>query len=262
MSYDSAEKAQVALPWEVFQFSTTGQTFYLTSADAPIVYAGNTYVPTTLRREEMTESVEVNAGEIKVYIPAAHPLAQLFIAYLPPVPMSVIMFAGHYGDDEVLALFAGSVASSIFTDECQLVCRSDKYLLQQKIPTALYQPLCNHVFGDEGCGINLAAYTTTGVISDVDPTGTIITVPAFDGMAHPLAGGWLQHAKGIRLAVAHAGPVITLAVGIAGIVVGDACTGVSGCQHTYLACKSYNNVSHYLGFDLIPNINPFTDPVT
>jgi hypothetical protein len=52
-----------------------------------------------------------------------------------------------------------------------------------------------------------------------------------------------------------------LAVGIAGLTAGDACTGVSGCQHTYPACQSYSNVANFEGFDLIPLINPFTDPI-
>jgi uncharacterized phage protein (TIGR02218 family) len=263
MSFDSLEQSQASgEPFELYLFQTTGQSFFLTSSDEEITYLGETYEPQTLRRDEMQETAEVDSGEIKVYIPTSHPLAELFIPGLPPAPVQLTIFAGHFGDSDILAIYGGSVASSAFDDECQLIIRSDKYLLNRKIPKQLYQGLCNHIFGDRGCGIDLALFTYVGVVASIDPTGTVITVAAFSSIspAGRLKGGYL--AKGntaARAILAHSGTSVTLMSPIAGLAVGDEVRGIAGCAHTYPACASYNNVPNFLGFDLIPSINPFVE---
>jgi len=260
MSFDSVEQAQSSgKPWEIYLFETTGQSFYLTSADQAITYLGQTYDPMTLRRDEMEETAEVDSGEVKVYIPTAHPLSQLFIPGLPPAPVQLTIFAGHYGDADILAIYSGSVASSSFTDECELVCRSDKYLLNRKIPAELYQGLCNHIFGDAGCGINLALFTYAGVVASIDSTGTVIGVTAFGSIPGTvsLKGGYLKVGNAVRAILAQTGSSITLMSPISGLAIGAACSGVAGCAHTYPACKAYDNVPNFLGFDLVPTINPF-----
>ena len=258
MSFDSLEKSQSSgLPWEIYRFETTGQTFYLTSADVAIAYLEQTYEPTTLRREEMEETAEVDSGQIKIYIPSAHPLAQLFLPGLPPAPVQLTAFAGHFGDSEIVAFYVGSVASSLFTDECELTCRSDKYILHRKIPKEIYQGLCNHIFGDAGCGINLPLYTYAGAVSVIDTTGTLITVPAFASTPKSLKAGYFIVGNTVRAILDHTGSTIRLMSPIAGLQVGAACSAVAGCAHTYPACSGYNNTANFLGFDLIPLINPF-----
>jgi len=262
MSFDSLEQSQASgAPWEIYLFQTQGQSFYLTSADEAITYLGQAYVPTTIRRDEMEETIEVDSGKITVHIPSAHPLAALFIPYLPPSPMALTILAGHYGDSEVLCIFAGVVASSSFTDECALLCRSDKYLLQRKVPKQIYQVQCNHIFGDAGCGVDLVSVTYDGTVTAIDSTGTILTIPAFAALPHSLQGGYLilPGNQGVRAIVTQAGATVTLMSPMIGLEVGGAVSAVAGCQHDYTDCKSYDNVVNFCGFDLIPTINPFDE---
>jgi uncharacterized phage protein (TIGR02218 family) len=258
MSFDSIEKSQATgEPWEIYLFQTSGKSFLLTSADEEVVYLGQHYTPTTIHRTDMEHTNEVISGQIKVYVPVSHPLAELFIPYLPPSPMQLTIFGGHFGDANVVTLFSGNVASSLFKDECELTCNSDIYLLQRHIPKKLYQSPCAHVFGDAGCTVDLALFTTHGTISAVSADGTQVTVAAFAGLTHPLKGGYFQRGNDFRMVVDHTGSVITLLSAISNLRVGDAVSGVSGCMHTYAACQSYNNVANFLGFDLIPQTNPF-----
>ncbi len=262
MSFDASEKAgSGALPWEIYLFETEGEAFRLTSSDLPITYLGETYVPTTITRTELEHTAEVISGQIKVTLPVSHPLAALFVPYLPPSPMTLTIYGGHFGDSEVVTLFSGEVASAKFTDECEFTCNSDAYLLQRQVPKKLYQSGCSHVFGDSGCGVNLALYTQPGTVSAVDETGTIVTVPAFAGMTHSLRGGYFTRGDDVRMIIDHTGDVITLLSGIASLEAGDECSAVSGCQHTYAACASFNNVQNFMGFDLIPSINPFSGSI-
>jgi hypothetical protein len=118
-----------------------------------------------------------------------------------------------------------------------------------------------HVFGDAGCGINLASFTTSGVVSAISPDGLTITVAAFSGLAHPLSGGYFKRGNDYRMITAHAGTNVTLLSPIAGLNVGDAVTGTAGCQLHYADCQGYNNIQNFLGFDLIPQTNPFTQAI-
>jgi uncharacterized phage protein (TIGR02218 family) len=262
MSYDSIEQSgSGAQPWEIYLFQTTGKSFLLTSSDEPIVYLGQEYDPTTISRTELDHTNDVISGQIKITIPPSHPLAAEFIPYLPPTPMEITIFGGHFGDSDVVVLFTGNVASSLFTDQCELTCNSDLYRLQRQIPKKLYQAPCAHVFGDTGCGINLALFTTAGTIASVDVTGTVLHVSAFNGLAHSLRGGYLVRGQDVRMIVDHTGDQVTLLTGIGDLEVDQAVSGVAGCQHTYPACQSYNNVPQFFGFDLMPATNPFDGSV-
>jgi hypothetical protein len=259
MSFDSIERSQASgEPWEAYLFQTTGKSFLYTSADVEIVYLGQHYVPMTIHRDGMEETAEVNSGEIKVYVPNSDPLAQLFLPGLPPAPVQLTIFAGHFGDTDVVAFFGGSVYSGSFTDECELVCRSDKYLLNRKIPKELYQGLCNHIFGDPGCGINLALHTYMGVVGTIDSSGMVLTVATFAAVpGGQLKGGYFRVGNIVRAILTHSGSAIRLMSPIAGLNVASPCTAIAGCAHTYPACLAYENVPNFLGFDLIPSINPF-----
>jgi uncharacterized phage protein (TIGR02218 family) len=262
VSYDTIEKSTAASQaYELYKFVTAGQTFFLTSADEPINYLGATYQPTTIHRTELEQSNEVSSGEVKVYVPPGHPIAQLLIPYLTPSPMQVFIYGGHYGDAEVVTLFSGKVSSAAIETECEIIVNSDLYILQRKIPKQGYQSPCVHVFGDAGCGINLALFTTSGVIAAISADGLTITVAAFSGLSHSLAGGYFKRGNDYRMITAHAGTTVTLLSPISGLNVGDAVTGTAGCQLTYAACQSYNNVPNFLGFDLIPQTNPFTQAI-
>jgi len=258
MSFDSIEKQGFgAEPYELYLFQGQGVTYALTSADEQISYLGQSYAPATISRDELDQSNEVISGQVKVYLPNDHPLAQLMLPYLPSSPISLVIYAGHFGDANVAVLFTGQVASARFTDQCELVCNSEQYLLQRKIPTQVYQSPCTHIFGDSGCGVNLADHTYAGTVTAIDSTGTVLTVPAFASLPDSLQGGYLKFGNQVRMIVAHAGSSITLLAAIEGLAAGLGVSGVAGCALTYSSCTHYRNVENFLGFDLIPILNPF-----
>ena len=260
MTYDAQEQLGSGVqPYELFLFQGTGLNVPLTSADRAITYLGNVYVPASIERNEVDQSSEVTSGTIKIFLPKDHPLAQMFIPYLPVSPITVIVYGSHYTDldGETVALFTGTVASARFTDQCELTCTSSQYLLQRKIPMQLYQSQCAHVFGDAGCTINLADHTYSGTVSAIDATGTVLTVPGFASIPDSLKSGTLAFAGQLRMIVAHAGAQVTLLSPIVGLIAGSAVAGTAGCALTFSACAVYKNIANFLGFDLIPEVNPF-----
>jgi uncharacterized phage protein (TIGR02218 family) len=262
MSYDAIEKSPAqSQPYELYKFLTGLQVFYFTRADETISYLWQNYAPVTMRRTEMEHTAEVTSGQLKIYVSPTSPIAQLLIPYLTPTPMFITIFGGHYGDTEVVTLFTGTVSSAAIETECEIVVNSDQYILQRKIPKQGYQSPCVHVFGDAGCGINLASFTTAGTVAAISTDGLTITVSAFAGLTNSLAAGYFPRGQDVRMITAHAGNQVTLLSPIPGLLVGDSVKGVAGCQLTYAACQAYNNVPNFLGFDLIPLTNPFTEAI-
>jgi len=258
MSFDALEKSGFgAQPYELYLFQGTGISFALTSAEEPITYLGEVYAPATISRTGVEQSNEVVSGQIKVFIPKDDPLARMLLPYLPSSPIAVTIFGSHYADAETVVLFTGVVASARFTDQCELTCNSAQYLLQRKIPQQLYQAPCSHIFGDAGCGADLAAHTYAGIITAIDSTGTVLTIPAFAALPDTLQAGYLQVGDEFRMVVAHSGATVTLISPITGLAAGAAVSGTAGCALTFSACAHYGRTISFLGFDLIPTVNPF-----
>lgn len=262
MSYDGLERSTASSkPYELYLFQGTGIEIAVTSADETISYLSRTYVPATISRTEVDQSSEVQSGQIKVFVPKNHPIARYFIGYLPTSPIALTIFGSHYGDSETGVVFSGAVYSGHFTDECELVCNSDQYQLQAKIPRILYQSACPHIFGDEGCGIDLATVTYGGTVTAISADGLTITIPAFDSLPHAFKAGFLRWGNDERMIVdqggSGAGFFVVLIAPVPDMDVGDSVEGVTGCQQTFVACAGYNNIANFLGFDLIPLSNPF-----
>jgi hypothetical protein len=241
----------------MYLFQGLGIDLAVTSSDKVQNYFSHTFTPTTVNRAEVDVSAEVTSGQIKVYLPKQHPIAQLFVAYLPTSEVALTIFGGHDGDSEVGVIFSGYVASARFTDQAELICNSDQYKLQTRIPRILYQSVCPHIFGDPGCGVPLADHTYLGTIAAISTDGKSITVTGFTGLPDPLQAGYFKRANDLRMIISQAGNVVTLISPIAGLTVGDFVAGIAGCQGTYDACNHYLNVANFLGFDLIPILNPF-----
>jgi hypothetical protein len=258
VSFDTIEQSGFgAQPYELYLFQGTGISFALTSAENPITYLGEVYAPATISRTGVEQSNEVVSGQIKVFIPKEHPLARLCLPYLPSSPIAITVFGSHYADAETVVLFTGTIASARFTDQCELTCNSAQYLLQRKIPQQLYQAPCSHIFGDAGCGADLTAHSYPGTITAIDSTGTVLTVPAFAALPDTLQAGYLQVGDEFRMVVGHSGATVTLISPISGLAAPASARGTAGCALNFSACAHYGRTISFLGFDLIPTVNPF-----
>ena len=263
MSYDAIETSGVpAQTFDLYLFDTGSTVYALTNEDAPIDFGRWTYLPATITRDEIELSQEQNSGQVVVKLPKSHPIAALFIPRLPAVPVTLIIYSGHVGDDEIVPIFIGRIASARYPDLCELTCVTDRDDLKRKVPTLLYQPSCPRVFGDAGCGVDLASVTYSGTVTAIDASGTIVTIPPFAATPHSLTSGFLRRGSDVRFIVAHTGAQVTLMTSIPNLKVGDGVSGTAGCAKTYADCSSFANVVKFLGFDMIPTQNPFKGRLT
>jgi hypothetical protein len=259
VTFDAREQARQNQPYELYLFQATGLNFAMTNSPVDITHTAQVYAATNISRTECEISNEVVSGQIKIFLPADHPMVAQLISFLPNNPIAITIFGSHWDDTdtEFVTLFTGEVASARFTDQCELTCNSAQYLLQRKIPQQLYQAPCSHIFGDAGCGANLAAHTYAGSVTAVDSTGTVLTIPAFASLPDPLKGGYLKFGNALRMIVDQSGSTITLLSAVPNLKAGSAVQGVAGCNLDFSSCQHYGRTSSFLGFDLIPTINPF-----
>lgn len=268
MSYTSRETSvSDGQPFELYLWQTQTQTWRMTSADEPITYIGAVYAPDTLSRTNTSQNAEVKGGHITVTLPAVHPVAQLFVAFIPSTPLSLVIYRGHRGDGDadVVTHFIGRVLAARFTttDTCELDCAPDTDLLRRPIASACFQRPCNRILFDDGCGLSNAFWNVAGVVAAVSADGLTVTVVACGAKADGwFAAGYLEKGVERRMVTAHAGTGLTLINPLNGLSVGDAVTVYAGCDHTYSGpngCTAkFANGVNFMGWEWIPSVNPFS----
>ena len=273
MTYKKYESAG-GEPAELYVFTHSNQTFRYTSADEEIVVASGalagTYVPVTISRGAIQQNAEVTNNSVDISIDRTSALAQLFQGdkYLVGA-MSVEIARLNRLDTptpEVILQFSGEAAATATGEAGTLVlhCTSAQAVFEREIPSDLFQPLCNHFLFDAGCTLNRAAFRLTALVTEVSVRGTKLTVP--DAATKPddyFSFGYAQAPDGRPVAIIdHVGTEITLIRPFPEGTIQPGVTSVDfypGCDRRYQTClDKFNNVVNFLGFDTIPEDDPFT----
>lgn len=161
-------------------------------------------------------------------------------------PGTVVLFAGRVSDID---------ASRTGLD---LKCRSHLELLNIQMPRRLYQPSCNHVFGDAMCQLDRAslALTVTAIAGSsqgqVNWSGSLPTTPFAQGTITGLTGANAGQTRTIAQAIV--GPSVQVKLPfLSSVAVGDTFQLLPGCDHTLATCTNvFNNALHHGGFEFIP----------
>lgn len=271
MSYDGRETSvSSGQPYELYWFATAADTWRYTSGDVARTYLGATYTPDYLQRTGTSQTSEVRGGHVTVTVPRDHPIAQLFIAFIPSTPLTLVIYRGHDGeaDTEMKVAFTGRVLLGRFTteDTCELDCAPDTEVLQRSIASRLFQRPCNRMLYDAGCGINRAVWKVSGAVRAVSADGLTVTLDA--AAAKPdgwLATGYLERGTDRRMIVTHAGAVLTLINPLIGLAAGDPVIAYAGCDRSYGGSQGcvakFANGPRFLGWEWIPTKNPFSSGV-
>lgn len=262
MTYATRETSQHGgQPFELYLFQTETQSWRLTSADRQITHLGQLYEPEAIVRTATQQGQETSS--IKVTIPREHAIAQLFVAYIPATPLSLVIFRGHAGEleSETVTHFTGQVTAAQFTEDCELTCLPERGVLKRRIPGPKYQKQCNHILYDSGCQVDKNLFKVTGTLTSVSADGLTIQAAAFgtkpDGFFN---AGYIEKGAERRMVVSHLGTTLTLFNAMAGLVVGDVIAGFAGCKRDFNDCNTkFDNAPHFFGFEFIPSRNPFDE---
>jgi len=259
MTFDAREKSAFeGAPFECYWWSCGALNWYQTSGDKDRTLYGHTYTPEVIERTEISQNQEMNSGAITVTLQPENPVAQLFMGFLPPRPVSLVIYRGHDGDSEIVTNFVGKVSSCPFKDMAELKVVPDQDALKRMIPGLAYQSQCPHTLFSSGCGVPEDAWMTVAVLSYV--SGRTLKSSAFAAKANGyFQAGFVDFGGTLRVVSAHTGDALTLMDPFpADLVAGAQVLAYPGCQGTEAYCATvFNNLVNHLGFSHIPATNPF-----
>lgn len=257
MTYDSMENSIYGgAPWEAVWFSWGTEDRYYTSHDTPITIGLNTYAPEAIGVTGIEKNEETSSDTVTITIPVDHEIALLFRPFIPPQPVSVVVYRGHVGDSGITTAFTGVIKSAVAEEACKLEAVTEHNTLKEKIPSLCWQSGCVHQIFDDGCRLSRQDYFLNAALATV--SGVTITSSAFATKADGyFNGGWIE-ACGTSVAIlSHVGNTVTLFNALDGLASGMNVIAYPGCMGTEEACEAYGNKDNYFGCNDIPDTSPF-----
>ncbi len=266
MAYQTYEISQYnGAPIELFRFAddVSARTWTFTTGEDAISDGSISYLPDVLSRTSIKQSSTKASDGMQIKLPSGSSLAQQFLAYLPARPIAVIAQRLQRNDAalERVTFFTGAVVTVAFesdgmaTFSCQPVTKS----LGKKVPWPVYKAGCTWALYEDGCGVVRTVYATpvgTYVSSGLTLSSAAIgTKP--DGW---FSNGYVEYPPTgeRRYIISHVGDTITLNYPFLGLPIAADLVAYAGCQRTASVCSSkFSNLPNYLGFDYIPELNPY-----
>jgi len=270
MGYDDDEDSvSDGEPVELYDFLAGTTHYYITSAEMPVMFAGDTYLPVASSRSGFRASAAADQPELKVQIPVDHALAAVLLRPLPQV-LTCQVYRFQIVSGDYIAPWGGPVSNIALEGEWVSVTVPSllSKLLNDEWPPRAHQRHCGNQLYDEFCQVDPDGDSPDSVpfrhATTVDgaPGGLTFDVGTVgsgwpDGWCN---GGKLEHENGEkRRIVRQVGTLITINYPIYGMANTDVVILYAGCGHRIKQdCRDkFNNVHRFGGTPLIPSRNPW-----
>ena len=255
-------------PERLFLFTSGNRQWAYVHHAKPVTRGAIVFQPEIIYMDNIVQNLGEGPPAIDISLSTSAEVMQQFIPYQPIHPMSVSVFRRHRDDPdgEYLIEMMGDVASSSFDEEqgiATLQCRMTSSNTDRKVPWLIYQAPCNYALYGKGCRVNPELYKIETTAGEV--VGSRIRASAFASKED----GWLtagfvrkQGSGEVRFIIDHVGEWIELQAPFIDMEPGDALSAYAGCDRTYDTCVAkFNNGRRFLGFEWIPQKNPFKENV-
>ena len=266
-----ASKDATSLLADCYTFTLrTGTVLAYTNADVPVVMNGTTFLANSLLIDGLTYkcAVGLDVDKQKVTISARPTDTIGGIPFLVAIRNGLLdgceiqrdrAFLSAWGTAPIgsVTLFKGRVSTvdSVGRTTAQITVASDLVLLDIDMPRNLYQPTCNHVLYDSGCGLVKNAYGAAGTVSS---GATAVMVP-WASSSTAFAQGTITFTSGANTGVtanikSATAAALTLSYPLPNVpAAGDGFTAYQGCDHTLATCKAkFANSANFRGFPFVP----------
>lgn len=259
--YDDADRSlDSSKPAELFQF-TGGIYAYYTTSQESIVFNGVEYLPDYILHGEIEQSEELNKQGLEITLRGISPVAQLYIAEIPPTSVDVRVYRFIDGVSEFRLVWAGRIVKPQFNsenDDCTLQCEPIFTMLKRAGLRRNYQVLCPYGLYDNQCLVQMATFSVNDLVTDFAAnwvTGTLIAAKP----AGYFTGGILRFGTYFKLIIDHKNSRIYMVSNIPTLRLGSSVTAIAGCDKSLTTCDTkFGNYINYGGFPYIPTKNPFT----
>lgn len=261
MSYDSFENSERnGQPIELYLFTRNNETFSYTTYHENITYLDIDYIPSSIRRDRVRQSMDVFKNDMYFIFPRTNQFASSFIRATQEHITTVTIFRYHHTDSEFKSYWKGRlIGGSLSGNEVKLYGESIHTSLRRIGIRAKFEYNCRHPLYGHGCGLNKSSFVTGGIVTDINTSRIILTVAEAATQADGyFTGGFVEIGDTTRFVTRHVGDEITLMTPYLDDIVGQAVSLYAGCDHLKTTCASkFSNSINYGGFSYIPNVNPF-----
>lgn len=261
-------------PLEFYRFETGGNVYRFTSApqewvieDSGTAAADGTYTPAPLFCSPVKHARDTSSLDIQINCPRDFQIAQLFRAWVPDTEMLINIYRRHQGDTDrvgqnaLINWFSGLVrACDRQGSTAELICEPHQSKMQRLGLSKPYQPQCNLQLGGTRCGVDLAAFTHTVTVTDID--GLVVTVSGMPALASDyFQAGKMVRADGSRRSITlQDGSDLSLLLDFEDLEIGEEVEIVAGCKRDHETClNKFNNILRFFGFMTTPRRNIFTE---
>lgn len=278
MSTDTAENsAYGGTPIQLFDFTMGARTYrYVAGTPDPVEIEFDQYRPdpgVALGRVE--QALAESPPTVEITISQDSEVAQLYIPYMPPEPMFVMVRRNHYelAPGEYAPEFIGEVVSSMFSSEtgvCTLTCKMNASAMARRVPWPVYGSMCTYVLFGVGCEKPRAPYETSMQIASGEGTVTLVSNDfATAGAGNPHQDAWFRNGRirhvvtnEVRMIAGHSGNTIYLQTPFTSLRNGDEVVALPGCNRQYVHCdEKFDNLDNAMMFPWVPTRNPYTQNV-
>jgi|GEM_PF-3188570 len=283
MTFETAEESnEGGAPVELYKFVYGGvagsspppSQYLFNNADENITDTAEalTYTPLAISRDNIRSNGTLDHATITLQVPEATDLADLFLVFPPPQPVTLQIRQGHIGETDYPVAWTGRiVGAKRVGGVCELSAQGVATALARAGLRRRYSLYCPYVLYDpDTCKASEAAVTLTG-ISLTSFTGQTLTVPSgWNGSVAVTKynGGrvkWTNETTGLvetRRILSATTTSILIAGLIRGLTAGVSpgpLTVIPGCNRRGedQDCQViHNNINNFGGFEYLPQDNP------
>lgn len=251
-------------PVELLQIHYSMQSWFYTTTESPVVYAGDTYVPLPMQTGNSQSTGDATKANRVIKLPHDAPVGNLYRIRPPSEVITVTLLGEHHLDNDYQVLWKGRVTSVNW----QLPWLE---LNTESVFSSLLRPglrrrfsiQCNHVLYSQKCGVSSATHKVTGLVTLV--SGATLVIPAIAAApADYYAGGyaeWVNIYTGAaeRLMIVDSDPgSVVLTSAPAGLTDGGTVSVYPGCDHFLSTCATkFGNHLNNGSTPFFPTKNPF-----
>ncbi|MBS9781849.1 MAG: phage BR0599 family protein [Gammaproteobacteria bacterium] len=250
-------------PTELYLFSQGVNVWRYTNGLTEINFNGGIFKPSTIERNNVSQSTDIAKNGIKLKFPLTNKFAQQFINFTPDDVTTVTVFRGEFrrdvGSNNFSVFWRGRVLSAkvnnaVITIECESIFTS----VRRPGLRARYELQCRHALYSQNCGVNQSGYKESTKVFNVK-NGYILQTDGISKDNGWFSGGMVQTQDGVlRYIAEHKDNEIILNRPFNDNIAGQTVALYPGCDHLKETCKNkFNNLDNFGGFPYIPIKNPF-----
>lgn len=258
-------------PVRLYQFSRGVVQWRYTNADRDITHLTQVYrsLRGGISDEGISQGGEVSTQNIRIKAPGDLEVALMYRGIPPSDVVELVVFDGHYGDDEYRVAWVGEIQYVQWPaqDRCTITCSPESVAAHKQGLRLCWERQCPHSIYGRGCNVDRELFRVEGSIIATD--GAAVEVSAASGypdgwfnagyIEWPIGSGLYER----RAIEDHSVTSLSIFGGTSGIPLGQAIAMFPGCDQTPETCHDkFDNLDNNGGQGHLTDRSPYDgDPV-